>query len=267
MSEFKCDYCPSVLRTKANLNNHMKNNKTCLKKRGITRYKKISCMECGYINITSLLGHVCRSEGIEMVNKIKMLNITIEKLNNKIEKNIDTNIEKNKKLKSTIEKKNKKIIIMKRDYRITINNLNVRIENYENKIATKYKNFSNHNIINHNTINNNNIKMLIEKLVPPTENERNKYVENAVTKELMLNGLGSVTKDNNILYTGIDTGIDAYENNIRYDDVKYSNERVIIPQICKWGNKLMSKIKSGIGEKDIKSKSNILYKRLKVNTK
>ena len=257
--KFKCEYCPSILSTKFNRESHLKRNKACLKSRGLTTLVILTsktCYKCGFICSanSSLSGHTCRTEHIDLVNinnklnndtkcnKLDHDNIISDKNNkiNELENKINT-------YESIIEIRNNEIKNLERDFIVTIDELKARNEKYENKIfdiASK----PNSNIINNNsTTNTNNIHMLIQKLVPVTENEIIQLFENVVTKEIMLNGvdslmegLGSAMKVNHMLCT------DTTRNKLTYKDdankvIKDTNGKVILPQLCKLGQQRVDK--------------------------
>jgi hypothetical protein len=126
--KFKCDFCKSVLSNKANRDSHIKRNKSCLKKRGIDLSNTVlkSCLKCGFTS-TNIERHVCRSEYINMINEIKLLHTNINNTNKKLEKS-------EAKFEFITEKFNSDIVNLERDYSLTISELKVRIEKYENKI-------------------------------------------------------------------------------------------------------------------------------------
>jgi len=131
----------------------MKRNKACLKIRCLTfdiiTPKKI-CNKCGFCSVSNggLLGHVCRQEGIDHVNKIKLLYESIDKLNDKIKShNIyhndiisekdDKIIGLEKKLEKYIsknEKLSKEIFNLERDDGLVIDELKADLKEYKNKI-------------------------------------------------------------------------------------------------------------------------------------
>jgi len=324
--KFKCQYCPSLLSSKCNRETHMKRNKACLKIRGLSSSVINSCLECGFISSASLSGHTCRNEHINMVNKIKMLNTNIDKLNNDIKdikiynKDIisDNNDkyrqivqkleQKLKKSEENNEKLNNEIFNLERDDGLVIDELKEEIREYKSKIfdiASKPSSVVNHG--NTTTNNTNNIQMLIHKLVPISENEMIKLFETVCTKETILNGvdtlmevLGSAMKNNHMLCTDTNRNKLTYKNEVN-EVIKDTNGKVILPQLCKWGQKTVDKkymeaekvikertnnedeydsqmkyldsewqykyprIKSGIGEKESKKAARILSEKVKVH--
>jgi len=310
----------------------MKRNKSCLKIRGKTKEsiyinKEITCINCGFKTVSNngLNTHICRPEGIDMVNKIKLLNTYIDKLTHDMKGNTfgykDLIYEKNDeiiklyekldiyekiseaKYSANNEKLNTKIFNLQRDYTIIIDELKVRIEKYENKI---FDIASKPTVVN-TTNNTNNINMLIQKLVPVSENEMIKLFETVCTKEIILNGvdtlmekLGSAMKNNHMLCTDTNRNKLTYKNEMN-EVIKDTNGKVILPQICKWGQSSIDKgymeaekvikdrtnnedeydsqmkyldkewqykyprIKSGIGEKESKKAAKILAEKVKVN--
>jgi len=296
----------------------MKRNKACLKSRGmqIILSKKIICPLCEFATVTTnnIKLHTCRKEHVDLVNQNKKLNNDIKDIkldhkdiiNNKNEKYID--LEKtNFKLEMEIEKLNNEIFNLDRDNSLTIEQLNFKLEKYENKIFDIASKPSNITTNNNNTTNTNNIQMLIQKLIPVSEHEMIKLFETVCTKETILNGvdtlmeeLGSAMKNNHMLCT------DTNRNKLTYKNednklIKDTNGKVILPQLCKWGQPTIDKgyleaekvikertnnedeydcqmkyldkewqykytrIKSGIGEKESKKAAKILAERVKVS--
>jgi hypothetical protein len=326
--KFKCEYCPSVLSTNYNRESHMKRNKSCLKIRGIVSpliLTSKTCNTCGFVcSANSVLNcHVCRPEHIDLINKINLANQMIFKLN---EENIgiklnhtDIMSDKNNKYikleKKTneyeieIKKLNNEIFNLDRDNSLTIEQLNFKLEKYENKIfdiASKPNNITTTNN-NNNTTNTNNIQMLIQKLIPVSEHEMIKLFETVCTKETILNGvdtlmeeLGSAMKNNHMLCTDTNRNKLTYKNE-ENEVIKDTNGKVILPQLCKWGQPTIDKgymeaekvikertnnedeydcqmryldkewqykyprIKSGIGDKESKKAAKILAERVKVS--
>jgi hypothetical protein len=310
----------------------MKRNKSCLKIRGKTKEsiyinKEITCINCGFKTVSNngLSTHICRPEGIDMVNKIKLLNTSIDKLTHDIKGNTfdykDLIYEKNDeiiklheklniyekiseaKYSANNEKLNIEIFNLQRDYTIIIDELKVRIEKYENKI---FDIASKPTVVN-TTNNTNNINMLIQKLVPVSEHEMIKLFETVCTKEIILNGvdtlmekLGSAMKNNHMLCTYTNRNKLTYKNE-ENELIKDTNGKVILPQLCKWGQVSIDKgyieaekvikertnnedeydsqmkyldsewqykyprIKSGIGEKESKKAAKILSEKVKVH--
>jgi len=321
--KFKCNFCSSVLSNKYTLDTHIKKNKTCLKLRGeipIITIKNVICKTCGFIS-SRLDAHKCRPENIEMINIIKILNNTIDKLNNNIKgikldhKDIidDKNdkyreLEKNNlKLEIENEKLNNEIFNLDRDTTLNIDELKVEIKEYKSKIfdiASKPSNVTNNSTSTTN--NTNNIQMLIQKLIPVNENDMLKLFESVCTKQTMLNGvdslmeeLGSAMKVNHMLCTDSNRNKLTYKND-ENEVIKDTNGKLILPQLCQWGQPVIDKgymeaeteiknrttneddydsqmryldnewqykyprIKSGIGEKETKKAAKILSERVKV---
>ena len=325
--KFKCDFCPSILSNKANRDSHMKRNKSCLKKRGIELSSSLvkDCLKCGFKS-TDIIRHICRSEHVDMVNQIKLLNITIDKFNSDVKgKKLDNKdiisdkndeiIKLNKKLEKSeakytnkydamIEKLKNDNYNLERGYRLDIDELKEKLEKYENKIFDIASKPS--SVVN-TTNNTNNIQMLIQKLVPVSEHEMLKLFENVCTKETILNGvntlmeeLGSAMKHNHMLCTDTNRNKLTYKNE-ENEVIKDTNGKVILPQICKWGQPSIDKryieaekiikerttneddydsqmkyldnewqfkyprIKSGIGEKESKKAAKILAEKVKVH--
>jgi len=321
--KFKCEYCPSVLNSKINRDVHLKKNKSCLKIRGIVSSSINSCLLCGFISSTHLKFHTCRSEHVNIVNQMKLLTTSIDKLNNDIKGNkLDHNdiisdkndeikkLEESKvnyeaKYESIIEKLNNEIFNLERDDRLVIDELKRRIEKYENKI---FDIASKPSVVNNaNTTTNNNIQMLIQKLIPVSEHEMIKLFETVCTKETILNGvetlmeeLGSAMKNNYMLCTDTNRNKLTYKNEVN-EVIKDTNGKVILPQICKWGQPTIDKgymeaekvikertnnedeydsqmryldkewqykyprIKNGIGEKESKKAAKILAEKVKIH--
>ena len=318
-AKIKCDYCPILLSNKANKVTHMNTNKSCLKKRGVVSTAFKSCLKCGLISNTNASRHTCRPENIAMVNEIKLLNTSIDNLNNDIKGNKldhkdiisyknDEIINLNKKLDKSeiiIEKLNNEIFNLERDDRLVIDELKRRIEKYENKI---FDIASKPSVVNNaNTTTNNNIQMLIQKLIPVSEHEMIKLFETVCTKETILNGvetlmeeLGSAMKNNYMLCTDTNRNKLTYKNEVN-EVIKDTNGKVILPQICKWGQPTIDKgymeaekvikertnnedeydsqmryldkewqykyprIKNGIGEKESKKAAKILAEKVKIH--
>jgi hypothetical protein len=319
--KFKCEYCPSILSSKSNRESHMKRNKSCLKLRGLSfmtfKDKQIICASCGFTTLSNngLNGHTCRSESIEQINKIKLLESVNDKLNNEIKSikldNKNIIIDKNNKyreLEIELKKTNNDIFNLDRDLSITIAELKVEIKEYKLKIfdiASKPNNVTNNN--NNSTTNTtNNIQMLIQKLLPVCENDMIKLFEEVCTKKTMLNGvdslmeeLGSAMRYNHMLCTDTNRNKLTYKNE-ENEIMKDTNGKLILPQLCKWGQFAIDKgymeaeteiknrttneddydtqmkyldnewqykyprIKSGIGEKEIKKAAKILSEKVKV---
>jgi hypothetical protein len=322
--KFKCDYCPSLLSNKANKETHMKTNKSCLKKRGIISAVLLkSCLKCGFNSNNHILGHKCRPESIAMVNKIKLLNITIDKLNYDIKGNKldhkDIISDKNDKYKQleqklgkseakyedNLEKLNNEIFNLERDTSLTIDELKAELKEYKSKI---FDIASKPSVVHNATTNNtNNIQMLIQKLVPVSEHEMIKLFETVCTKEIILNGvdtlmeeLGSAMKNNHMLCTDTNRNKLTYKND-ENKVIKDTNGKVILPQLCKWGQSSIdkgyleaekvikhrttneeeydsqmkyldkewqykySRIKSGIGEKESKKAAKIIAEKVKIH--
>jgi len=284
--KIKCEFCPSLLSTQFNLNLHLKRNKKCIKLRGgnVTGALINVCNECGFItsSIDTLRNHKCRPEGKEQINKIKILSDVNDKLHNDIKgikldkkdmiSNIKDDFEKKYKddFKSLEQKFNKlelenerhisDFVNLERSTDIIIDELKSKIEKYENKIfdiASKPSVFHNATTTN----NTNNIQMLIQKLVPVSENEMIKLFETVCTKETILNGvetlmeeLGSTMKNNHMLCTDTNRNKLTYKNEMN-EVIKDTNGKVILPQLCKWGQ---SSIDKGYleAEKVIKNRTN-----------
>jgi hypothetical protein len=322
--KFKCDYCPSVLGNKYSKDAHMKRNKSCLKIRNKSPpiIIKSVCVMCGFL--TNRPTHVCRIESIEMVNKIKILNTNIDKINNDIKANKfeykdiisdknDDILKLNKKLEKyelIVERLKNENFNLDRDYNLTIDELKAELKEYKLKIfdiASKPSNINNHHNTTSNTTNNtNNIQMLIQKLVPISEHEMIKLFETVCTKETILNGvdtlmeeLGLAMKNNHMLCTDTNRNKLTYKNE-ENEVIKDTNGKVILPQLCKWGQISVDKgyleaekvikertnnedeydsqmryldkewqykyprIKSGIGEKESKKAAKILSEKVKV---
>jgi len=264
---FKCEYCPSVLSSKYTRDSHMKRNKSCLKRRGLLSSviigKKKICDTCGFSTTANngLIGHTCRKEVIEQINKIKLLEKSNDKLHNDIKclklDYKDIIDEKNEKciklekininLEIENEKINNKIFNLDRDLSLTIDELKAKIEKYENKIfdiASKPSTINNNTT---NTTNTNNIQMLIQKLLPVTEPEMIKLFETVCTKKTMLNGvdslmeeLGAAMKNNHMLCTDSNRNKLTYKNE-ENEVMKDINGKLILPKLCQWGQPVIDK--------------------------
>jgi hypothetical protein len=148
--------------------------------------------------------------------------------------------------------------------------------------------------------------MLIQKLIPVSEHEMIKLFETVCTKETILNGvdtlmeeLASAMKNNHMLCTDTNRNKLTYKNE-ENEVIKDTNGKVILPQLCKWGQISVDKgyleaekvikeitnnedeyysqmryldkewqykyprIKSGIGEKESKKAAKILAEKVKV---
>jgi len=258
-----------------------------------------------------------------MVNQIKLLNINIDKLNydikgNKLDykeiisdkndkyKQLEQKLEKYEaKYEDNLEKLNNEIFNLERDTTLTIDELKAELKEYKNKI---FDIASKPSVVNNATTNNtNNIQMLIQKLVPVSEHEMIKLFETVCTKEIILNGvdnlmeeLGSAMKNNHMLCTDTNRNKLTYKNE-ENKVIKDTNGKVILPQLCKWGQSSIDKgyleaekviknrtnneddydsqmkyldkewqykyprIKSGIGEKESKKAAKILAEKVKVH--
>ena len=161
--KIKCDYCPTLLSNKANKLTHMNTNKSCLKKRGILSAVLFkSCLKCGFNSNNHILGHICRPESINMVNKIKLLHTDIDKINcdvkvykdiisdnNNKYKQLEIKLEKSEsKYKNNIEKHNKEIFNLERNTSLIINELKAELKEYKNKI---FDIASKPSVVNNNT--------------------------------------------------------------------------------------------------------------------
>jgi SMC interacting uncharacterized protein involved in chromosome segregation len=211
---FKCEYCPSVLGSKTSLGTHLKKNKACLKLQGKEINKK-NCLQCGFMTSFDFRSHKCRPEAKEQINKIKILSDENDKLNNNIKgikldhKDMISNMKDDleKKYQNTIKKLEKKFnklelenekhisdfVNLERTNDIIIDELKTELKEYKSKIfdiASKPSSV----VHNANTTTNNNIQMLIQKLVPVSENEMIKLFETVCTKEIILKVLNLIIK-------------------------------------------------------------------------
>jgi len=47
----ECEYCKLVLKSNYNLKSHLKNNKACLKVRGLEMVSKFTCKDCNLLSL------------------------------------------------------------------------------------------------------------------------------------------------------------------------------------------------------------------------
>lgn len=177
----ECEYCNKILSTTSTLNYHKKNNKACLKLRGIQN-DKTSVISCKYCKKTFSKKNISRHITTCEDKTIKEKNDAIKEKNDAIKEKNDAIKEKNDEIREKDE---------------LIRSLQIKLEIYK----------QDHEIVHEmakqpkTTTTNNNNKYLILSPFNLTQDEINSIVEEKFTKEHFLNGQRGVARfaDTNIL--------------------------------------------------------------------
>jgi hypothetical protein len=138
MSEIKCEHCDSVLSSKTVLKTHLKTNKKCLTKRGLSLESKFICEGCQSIFITShhLSSHQenCKDFNIRIIEKTHKKEL--DDIKNKYEKELSQKLlEKDKIVEEQLMKKQKEYDILALSFSFLEKQQLKLIEDYETRIS------------------------------------------------------------------------------------------------------------------------------------
>jgi hypothetical protein len=138
MSEIKCEHCDSVLSSKTVLKTHLKTNKKCLTKRGLSLESKFICEGCQSIFITShhLSSHQenCKDFNIKIIDKTHKKEL--DDIKNKYEKELSQKLlEKDKIVEEQLMKKQKEYDILALSFSFLEKQQLKLIEDYETRIS------------------------------------------------------------------------------------------------------------------------------------